>query len=122
MRRLLLTPVLLLAAACAQPTVAEAPPPTPELTLEDYFLLSEGERRLYVAGLADALDAAAAMTKNQRLTLIATCTNGFEAEALRQAVEAGPPDIQIKWAADTPAANWFTHTMTLVCQLQLPPE
>ncbi len=96
--------------------------PTSKLSLESYQALDEAGRTLYVAGLADALDAAAAMTHNQRLTIIAACTHGFAADTLRETVERGDPNMMIKWAADTPAANWFIQTMILVCQLQLPPE
>jgi len=121
MRRLLLAAPALLTLALASPASADEVG-APEFTIERYGALSEGERALYLAGLADALDAAAAMTGNKRLTIIATCINGFDREALRQAVEAGAVDIEMKWAPDSPAANWFIQTMIMVCQLQLPPE
>ena len=121
MRRLLLAAPALLALAFASPALADTVG-APEFTIESYGALPEGERALYLAGLADGLDAAAAMTGNKRLTIIAACTNGFDRETLRQVVEEGAVDIEMKWAPDSPAASWFIQTMILVCQLQLPPE
>ena len=94
----------------------------PEFTLGQYQALSESQRTLYVAGLADMLDAAALMAPdNTWLPPIATCTHGFNANDLRAAVETGPKDIMMKWAETVPAAEWFITTMIHVCQLQLPP-
>lgn len=119
MRRLLHAAVL--ATLPLAPALADQTPVS-KLTLEAYQALPDAERTAYVAGLADALDAAAAMGKSERLRIIAACTHGFAAETLRETVEAGPPDMAFKWAADAPAANWFIQTMILVCQLQLSPE
>lgn len=119
MRRLLLAAVF--AILPLAPAIADETPAS-KLTLEAYQALPEAERTAYIAGLADALDVAAAMGKSERLKIIAACTHGFPAAALREAVEAGPPDMAFKWAADAPAANWFVQTMILVCQLQLQPE
>ena len=122
MRRLLLAAPALLTLAFASPALADAVVGAPEFTIESYGALPEDERALYLAGLADGLDAAAAMTGNKRLTIIAACTNGFDRETLRQVVEEGAVDIEMKWAPDSPAASWFIQTMILVCQLQLTPE
>ncbi len=120
MRRLLLAlPLVLTLPATAAVADMDG---DPEITLGAYQALPEGERTLYIAGLADALDASAAMTGNQRLTIIATCTHGFDRTTLRETVEAGAPDIKMKWSEDAPAASWFITTMIYVCQLQLPPE
>ena len=120
---------LLFAALLSTAPLALAPPSAgadeileAHHTLETYQALPEAERTAYVAGLADALNAAAAATHNKRLTIIAACTQGFAPDKLRQAVETGPADLQIKWAASPPASAWFIQTMILVCQLQLPPE
>jgi hypothetical protein len=108
-------------ATLAPPALAQAP--APEHTLETFQALPEAERTAYVAGLADALDLAAAMPgASERLRAVAGCTNGFDAAALRGAVEAGPEGMAVKWDASAPAAGWFVATMILVCQLQLPPE
>lgn len=108
-------------AAAAPPALAQDP--APEHTLETYQALPEAERTAYVAGLADALDLAAAMPgASERLRAVAGCTNGFDAAALRGAVEAGPEGMAVKWDASAPAAGWFVETMILVCQLQLPRE
>lgn len=117
--------VLGLAAASlfASPPALSAEPVTdPEFTLEQYQALTIAERTLYIAGLADMLDAAAAMAPHdKRLPLIAACTHGFGRDDLISAVEAGASHIQMKWAATAPAAEWFIVTMINVCQLQLPP-
>jgi hypothetical protein len=109
-------------AAVLLPLPLAAQAPDAELTLGQYQALDEQQRTLYIAGLSDMLDAAAAMApRHGRLPVIAACTHGFAATELRQAVEAGAPDMQIKWADTAPAAQWFVQTMILVCQLQLPP-
>lgn len=108
-------------AAAAVPAAAQTP--APEHTLETYQALPEAERTAYVAGLADALDLAAAMRgASERLGAVAGCIHGFDARALREVAEAGPAGMAIKWDAAAPAASWFVETMILVCQLQLPPE
>ena len=123
MRRLLFAALLSTAPlALSAPSAGAAEILEARHTLETYQALPEAERTAYVAGLSDALNAAAAATQNARLAIIAGCTQGFAPDELRQAVETGPADIQIKWAASAPAANWFVQTMILVCQLQLPPE
>jgi hypothetical protein len=103
------------------PLAAQAPA-DPEFTLGQYQALTIEQRTLYIAGLADMLDAAAAMApSNNRLPIIAACTHGFGRDDLMSAVEAGAGHIQMKWAETAPAAEWFITTMIYVCQLQLPP-
>jgi hypothetical protein len=116
------TIALLSLATFGLPLPLAAQSAAPELTLGQYQALDEQARTLYIAGLADMLDVAAAMApRNTHLPVIAACTHGFAAADLRQAVEAGAPDIQMKWADTAPMAQWFVQTMILVCQLQLPP-
>jgi hypothetical protein len=122
MRRLLLAALFATAPlALAAPSVGADEILEAHHTLESYQALPEAERSAYVAGLSDALNAAAASTGNRRLTLIAGCTQGFAPDELRRAAEEHV-DIQMRWSASAPASAWFIQTMILVCQLQLPPE
>ncbi|HKY93823.1 MAG TPA: hypothetical protein VJL84_00905 [Kiloniellales bacterium] len=102
--------------------LAAQEPADPEFTLGQYQALSEADRTLYVAGLSDMLDAAAAMAPdNTHLPPIAGCTHGYGRDDLRSAAEEGAAHIKMKWSENAPAASWFVTTMIHVCQLQLPP-
>ena len=92
----------------------------PEFTRAGYFALQPEARSLYLAGLADGLDLAAAGAKSDRLSAIAACLHGFDGDGLRDAVETAEPVLT--WPDETPAAGWAVATMIQVCQLQLPPE
>lgn len=117
MRHLLL--VLPLALALPAASLADTHE-APELTRAGYFALAPEVRSLYLAGLADGLDLAAAGAKNARLSAIAACLHGFDGDGLRDAIETAEP--RLEWPDDTPAAGWAVATMIQVCQLQLPPE
>jgi hypothetical protein len=94
----------------------------PERTIASYQAMSVEERRVYLAGLADMLDSAAALAPdNSRLPLLAECTQGFGDDELLSALEAGANETRSEWAPDASAAVWFVDTMIYVCQLQLQP-
>ncbi|HKY93822.1 MAG TPA: hypothetical protein VJL84_00900 [Kiloniellales bacterium] len=93
-----------------------------KFTIASYEALSVEQRMVYIAGLADMLDLAAALAPdNSRLPVLAECTHGFGRDQLLSALEAGATETSSRWTPDAPAAAWFVDTMIYVCQLQLPP-
>lgn len=120
MRRLLLALPFALPLALASPAALADAVTEPELTVGGYLALAEGERALYLAGLADALDYAAAGKASDNLRLVATCVHGFDRETLREAIDGAEP--RLDWPDESSAAAWAVATMIQVCQLQMPPE
>lgn len=91
-------------------------------TIASYQAMSVEQRVIYIAGLADMLDMAAALAPdNSHLPVLAECTNGFGRGELLSALEAGATQTASQWTTDAPAAVWFVDTMIYVCQLQLAP-
>lgn len=91
-------------------------------TIASYQAMSVEQRVIYIAGLADMLDMAAAMAPdNSHLPVLAECTDGFGRGQLLSALEAGATETASEWEPDAPAAVWFIDTMIYVCQLQLAP-
>jgi len=107
---------------CTLPLTAVANVGSPEITIDSYAAMSVEQRMIYVAGLADTLDLAAAMAPdNQTLGDLAECTHGFGRDQLVSALEAGAKETASEWTVDAPASIWFVDTMIYVCQLQIPP-
>jgi hypothetical protein len=93
-----------------------------ERTIASYQAMSVEERLVYIAGLADMLDRAAALAPaNSHLPVLAECTQGFGQDELLSALEAAGNETRSEWSPDASAAVWFVDTMIYVCQLQLQP-
>ena len=93
-----------------------------ERTIATYQSMSVADRTVFLAGLADMLDKAAALApNNDHLPLLAECTQGYRDDELLSAVEAAATETRTEWETDDSAAVWFVDTMIYVCQLQLAP-
>ena len=94
----------------------------PERTIATYQSMGVEDRTVYLAGLADMLGKAAALSpNNSHLPQLAECTQGYSRDELLSAVEAAGNETQTEWDPSDSAAVWFIDTMIYVCQLQLAP-